>query len=456
MQYLLDAVEFGVIVIDADERISYVNRWLQRRLRTDVEGGRFAERLQGQLEPRLVRAVRECLSTGHAMRLSHAFHPMPLPLYAPGEDSAQRMRHAVDVVPVQPAPGAPRQCMLQIRDMGEIARREHILKEQSRQLGIELKRVNATQQELSRQSQRFKEMTRLAPVGLFETDGHGGVTYFNDRAAEMLGLNHPPPACDRRWLAHLPEAEIQRLWPTWQAATAARVRFAEEVCVTRDKADPVWLRVEAGPLRLAGQDVCGYIGTVTDVTEFHQHAQRFEYRANHDVLTGLCNRERFEQALSEAIRHCQRHPDRQVAVLFIDLNRFKPVNDAHGHSAGDLVLKTIGTRLRQALRGDDLVARIGGDEFAILLTPAPTHAVIEAMLSKLTRFVAAPVHIGSHQIRVGCSVGTAFYPDDGDNIASLMRHADKAMYHQKFRERDAPLPPIESVSMIAPLLDLPA
>jgi diguanylate cyclase (GGDEF)-like protein len=178
-----------------------------------------------------------------------------------------------------------------------------------------------------------------------------------------------------------------------------------------------------------------YIGTISDVTEFHQHAQRFEYRANHDVLTGLLNRERFEHRLNEALTTAEEQ-GRSIAVLFLDLNRFKPINDTHGHSSGDLVLKAVAVRLRNSLRNDDVVARIGGDEFAVLLPNAPERGTVDQILAKLVRSIALPIHIGSCHVKVSCSAGVARFPDDGTCVQSLLDHADRAMYQHKFKDRD--------------------
>ena len=432
---LLDSVEFGLMVLDTRGVVLTANRWLRDRTRSELVGQSLESIWSGQVDPRVLFAVRECLHAGHSMRLSHAFHPTPLPLYPTSGLDRQRLRHAVDVIALQPA-GAARQCMLQIRDMSDVARREQILKDQARQLAVELRRVTVTQQELTRQSLRFKEMTRLAPVGLFETSASGLLTYCNERAAEMLGLD-PERDMGLHWTDNLPAAEVQRLLPKWNAAMAAQVRFVEEICLQRGAGAQTWLRIEAGRVRSESQHLNdpAFIGTVTDVTEFRQHAQRNEYRANHDVLTGLFNRGRFESALNDAISDAALN-DARLAVMFIDLNRFKPVNDVHGHAAGDQVLKTVGARLRHCLRGDDMVARLGGDEFAVLIPNAPTLASLEPLMAKLSRAIAMPVNIGSCHVRVACSVGVAMYPDQGENAIALLSQADRAMYRQKFRERE--------------------
>lgn len=431
---LLDSVDFGVLLLDHDGRIQLANRWLRERVRcvADLTGQRLGDLWPGGIDPRLLFAVRECLEFGHSLRLSHAFHPMPLPLYRPGEDGDERMRHAVDVIASLPPEGGALRCVLQIRDMSEIARRERLLKEQARQLRIELQRATEAQLELARQSLRFRELARLAPVGLFETDAQGLLGYSNERCAQMLGVDLASQL-GRHWLSMLPPDEIVRLSPKWTAASSAQVRFAEEVCLGGPQA-PAWLRLEAGPIPGPGQPGVGYIGTVTDVTEFREHARRNEYRANHDTLTGLVNRDRFAERLHAAISEARARQQR-VAILYVDLNRFKQINDEHGHALGDLALKTAAQRMRRCLRSDDVVARLGGDEFAALIPAAPADAGLERILAKISNAIAMPINVGSCCLRIGCSVGMAVFPDHADEPAALLARADAQMYLRKRQAR---------------------
>lgn len=432
---LVDTLDVGVLLLDRDAAIVRANRWLRERLRgpTALSGHRLDELWAGRIDPRLVYAVRECLEFGHSMRLSHAFHPTPLPLHAPGERGEERMRHAVDVIAAL-GPDGRRQCVLQVRDMSEIARRERLLKEQARQLRGELLRLTEAQQELGRQSLRFREMARLAPVGLFETDAQGLLSYCNERGGQMLGVDLAAQL-GRHWLSMLPPDDIVRLSPRWSAACSARVRFAEEICLGRPGAC-TWLRLEAGPMADGDRLQGGYIGTLTDITELREHARRNEWRANHDALTGLANRERFTERLQAAVAEAERH-DERVAILYVDLDRFKQINDLHGHAVGDLALKTAAQRMRRCLRADDVVARLGGDEFAVLIPAAPPDETLERILAKITKAIAMPINAGSCCLRIGCSVGIALYPDHARSPEAMLAQADAQMYRHK-RQQGGP------------------
>ena len=421
----LDAVDLGLMSIDASGRITRANRWLCERARmaAPLVGRSLTEVWGDQLDPRLHQAVRECLESGHSVRLSHAFHPMPLPIFSPGVTPARRLRQRVDVIAVAPSPGAAPHCLLQVRDVGEWLRREQLLKEQSRQLAQVQQQVQDQEARMERQSLRFAEMTRLAPVGLFETDTQGKITFCNDRGAQMLALD-TGGGLGQLWLHKLPDEDIRRVMPKWQAASQSSVRFAEELCIERADRDASWLRVELAPVCDHEQVFSGFIGTVIDVTEFRETSRRNEYRAHHDPLTSLANRDRFLLRLSGAIAAAPTDQNGGPAVLFIDLDRFTRINELHGHEAGDSVLRTVANRLRRTVRRDDLVARLGGDEFAVLLEDALDRGAVDRVVHKLVKAVGMPIHLGASQVQLACSVGVAIFPAQGVSAQDLLRHAD--------------------------------
>ena len=164
--------------------------------------------------------------------------------------------------------------------------------------------------------------------------------------------------------------------------------------------------------------------------ERREAEDRIQYLATHDALTGLPNRVTFAQLLDHAVETARRY-GRRFAVLFIDLDRFKVVNDSFGHAAGDCLLKEMATRLKSQLRGSDIVARLGGDEFVVLLEEVQTASQANAIARKLLSSVLGPVTILGHECRVTASIGIALYPEDGEDEPSLMKNADIAMYSAK-------------------------
>jgi diguanylate cyclase (GGDEF)-like protein/PAS domain S-box-containing protein len=162
-----------------------------------------------------------------------------------------------------------------------------------------------------------------------------------------------------------------------------------------------------------------------------QHdARRLEFLAHHDTLTGLPNRAMFQERAREAVAHARRH-DKTAAVLFTDLDNFKQVNDGLGHDVGDGLLKIIASRLRACVRGDDFFARIGGDEFCVLLQDIADPREAAAVAQKLIHELGKAYRIGEHEVSCGASIGIACVPQDGHDVATLMRLADAAMYRAK-------------------------
>jgi diguanylate cyclase (GGDEF)-like protein/PAS domain S-box-containing protein len=196
---------------------------------------------------------------------------------------------------------------------------------------------------------------------------------------------------------------------------------------------PKWLSVHV--LRDDGGRLTHYVGMFTDITERKQAEQRIAHLAHHDPLTGLANRTAFEARLEQAIADARRH-ERKLALLFIDLDRFKNINDSLGHAVGDLLLMEIAGRLAERLRESDIVARLGGDEFVVVLPEMPdgTHAGLVAQT--LLEALARPVHTESHELHTTGSIGVAIFPEDGDNPDALMQSADTAMYEAKTAGRN--------------------
>jgi len=191
-----------------------------------------------------------------------------------------------------------------------------------------------------------------------------------------------------------------------------------------------WLSVNGNPLFDDHGHFAGYHGTASDITLRIEAEERFRHLAYHDTLTRLPNRRLLTDRLDQAIRTASRRGGR-VALLLLDLDGFKQINDRHGHAAGDRVLEAIAGRLREAVREADTVARMGGDEFVVLL---PEIAHIDDALrvaDKIHESVREPIGDGRHLHTVGTSIGISIFPDHGESADALLHRADHAMYHGK-------------------------
>jgi diguanylate cyclase (GGDEF)-like protein/PAS domain S-box-containing protein len=225
----------------------------------------------------------------------------------------------------------------------------------------------------------------------------------------------------------------ETLW----SAVERRGSWQGEVRVVRRSGEsyPAWLMVSA--VRESGGALSYYICTSIDISDRKKSEERIRFLAEHDVLTELPNRslcvERLRLALQQAARSGQR-----VAVLFIDLDRFKNINDSLGHHIGDGLLRSVAHRLQEAVRVGDTVSRQGGDEFVVVLNGvADGEEVAEIVEQRLIPLIRQPHQIDGAELHVSCSVGIAVYPDDGRDIDDLMRHADAAMYEAKAGGRNA-------------------
>ncbi|MCS4314232.1 diguanylate cyclase (GGDEF)-like protein/PAS domain S-box-containing protein [Pseudomonas sp. BIGb0381] len=181
------------------------------------------------------------------------------------------------------------------------------------------------------------------------------------------------------------------------------------------------------------QEVRARIGVARDVTALTQAEEELRFLAHHDPLTALTNRSLFNDRLDRALHLAQSH-NRNLALLFLDVNDFKGINDVHGHAMGDRVLCVIARRLERCVRESDLVARMGGDEFTVLLTDIPSREAISAKVVQILAVMAEPLgpEFGG-VVMPSCSIGVAVYPQDGEDADSLLSHADGDMYRVKRR-----------------------
>jgi diguanylate cyclase (GGDEF)-like protein len=196
-----------------------------------------------------------------------------------------------------------------------------------------------------------------------------------------------------------------------------------------------WYSVSGEPVFDAAGDFAGYRGVGRDISDRKRAEHELERLAHYDKLTGLPNRAMLQDRLAQALLRAQRS-ETLVAVLFLDLDRFKEVNDSLGHAVGDALLHEVAKRIGSCLRSTDTVARLGGDEFTVLVEGVRRVEEIERVAGKILAAVARPLRIGAHELAVSTSIGATVYPLDDQDQDTLLKNADMAMYHAKQEGRN--------------------
>ncbi|WPE24768.1 hypothetical protein PshuTeo1_04420 [Pseudomonas hunanensis] len=196
---------------------------------------------------------------------------------------------------------------------------------------------------------------------------------------------------------------------------------------------PSWLTISA--VRNSDREITHFVAVFADISSIKHAQAKLDYQAHHDPLTGLPNRTLFENRL-QGVLTCAQVSNRQGAVLFLDLDRFKHINDSLGHPVGDLLLKGIAQRLKEQVRDVDTVARLGGDEFIILLPGLHKPSDASTIANKLLACFNAPFQAGEHEFFTSASIGISLYPQDGTDVSTLIRNADAAMYRSKAKGRN--------------------
>jgi diguanylate cyclase (GGDEF)-like protein/PAS domain S-box-containing protein len=192
---------------------------------------------------------------------------------------------------------------------------------------------------------------------------------------------------------------------------------------------PEWLNVSA--VKNARNEIEHYVAIFSDITERKEREQLITFQAFHDALTGLPNRILFRDRLEQALAQAKRHKNRTPAVMFLDLDRFKLINDTLGHDAGDLLLKEVANRLRRCVRESDTVARLAGDEFTVLLPEIHEESDAHGVAEKILAAMQEPIRLGSEERVITTSIGISLFPRDGRDADTLIKSADTAMYHVK-------------------------
>jgi diguanylate cyclase (GGDEF)-like protein/PAS domain S-box-containing protein len=282
-----------------------------------------------------------------------------------------------------------------------------------------------------RQSEaRFRALTEMSSDFYWEQDENFRITAMSAGVEKSVGIDPQWHIGKTRW--EVPGILLtEKEWAAHKAVLQAHEPFLDFTYERLGReGESRYLSISGQPTFDAQGKFTGYRGIGKDVTAGKVAEARIQYLAYHDSLTALPNRSSFSLILNPGIARARRDGNK-LAVLFIDLDRFKNINDTLGHDAGDTLLREIGNRLRHCVRQADTVARLGGDEFVVLLQDISEPGHVAKVAQKILFEIASALDILEQEIRVTASIGISIYPEDGEDEQALMKNADIAMYHAK-------------------------
>jgi diguanylate cyclase (GGDEF)-like protein/PAS domain S-box-containing protein len=303
---------------------------------------------------------------------------------------------------------------------------KRLFQEVQRELA-ERKRV---EEALRESEEKYRSVFEASPVGIGIADLEGNLLTGNQSMLELTGYTLEELQTTKLGITYVDSDERKRLLKALQKF--GRVRDWEARLKRKDGTVCCAL-LNVDQLELRGRKIL--LTTARDITERKRTEEQLAYMATHDPLTGLPNRMLFNDRLTVVLAHAQRNRQK-LAVMLLDLDHFKDVNDTLGHSVGDKLLQAVGERLTSLLRKSDTIARMGGDEFMLILPKIARVEDTARVAQKVLESFRRPFVFDGHEIHITTSIGITIYPNDGEDADTLMRDADMAMYRAKAQGRN--------------------
>ena len=283
---------------------------------------------------------------------------------------------------------------------------------------------------------KSEEQLRLAavvfdasPDGILITDANTRIISVNNAMMQMTGYDKTELIGERPAVLQSEYTSLSKYKKMWESLEADDFWQGDIMNKMKDtRLLPV--HVSISRVKNSEGEVTHYVAIFSDIQERKAREEKLKYLANHDQLTGLSNRSYLKQRVEKLIAKSQKDQS-SFGLLFFDLDKFKPVNDNYGHEVGDKLLQIVAKRLAGHIRNSDTVIRLGGDEFIILLEDINDKKTLDMICSKTVERVCEPCHINGYSIEVYVSVGASIYPENGEDLKSLLHHADRQMYQMK-------------------------
>ena len=290
------------------------------------------------------------------------------------------------------------------------------------------KQISQLMEQLEAAEAKYRFLVENSQVGVFILAGEK-LIYVNPRFAEIFGYARKEILIGRYFTDLIDTEDRTQVQETLRAHQLGQTDSAIYQFAGLRKNRQA-LHIEALTAKSNYEGRTAVIGTLIDITERKRAEETIHHMAYHDPLTDLPNRSLFRDRMEQAMAMAERRNE-TIALLFLDLDRFKGVNDTLGHAAGDQLLKLLGTRLAECLRAADTVSRFGGDEFNLLLTQIQHENDVSLIATKILRAMERPFRIANRDVFISCSIGIALFPKDGRDVETLTKHADTALYQAK-------------------------
>ncbi len=452
---LLHSLDGGVLLLDRQCRIIFCNRWIAQHIglsEKDVVGNTLAQLFPGLLPPALQGAIEDACLNRMGRLLSYQLHKRLLPLkHRNSKGELGPLHQSILLRPLNQSDLT----LVQVQDITNAVKREQHLRASERVLRLERKvlesiatgdNMDDVLAEICSTIERLIPNTHSAVLLLNEDNKSLSVRSAPSLPPQFMqrsqGLSIGPggatciQSIQHRGLVVSPNLMEDDAWkPLLDEVknTSIRACWSQPILAAYDEALGALACYPQQPSAPSETDklLLQRMSNLAAITlERHKRIERIRFLAMHDPLTGLPNRSLLNELLGRNLRRAHREGNK-FALMFIDLDGFKDINDQHGHDAGDDLLSILSGRMTDQLRGTDTCARIGGDEFVVMLETVQSNQAVESVAQKILTAMSSPVQRGQMTLKVSASIGIAIYPNDGTSADALLTQADDAMYKAK-------------------------
>ncbi len=424
---LVDLCELGLIVVDSKNKVTFWNHWMEKSsgIKTKDALGRHLNDVFTNLNCfRLEQAIKDALKRGMSSVLSQKFNPHILPLYSSEQDKIQD-KLMCQMVTVKPLKVDTQFCLIQIFDVTSAMSRDQMLREQA--------------SKSRSQARHTKAILSSIVDAVITTDQDGRIDYMNSVAEQLTGWSLDDAGgllLDKVFYITNSKGEhnidsVHRYLKSGETSDSQD----KELILVREDSSQIAIEHSLSPIHNSDHQTKGLVVVFRDVTQARNLAKQVTWQASHDVLTKLFNRNAFDQKLTELVDDA-RSQNNVHALLYLDLDQFKIVNDTCGHVAGDELLKQISEILSTHVRGNDVLARLGGDEFGVLLNACPANIAIS--IGNKIRQSIQDYRFGwdEKSFSIGVSIGIVEITESSESVENILSEADAACYAAKDNGRN--------------------